>query len=428
MARIALVRAREVLDSRGNPTIEVEVTLDDEGFGRAIVPSGASTGTHEALELRDEDTKRFGGKGVISAVENVNHRIGPELTGHEALDQRGVDRLLLDLDGTPNKRKLGANAMLGVSLATAKAAAESQAVPLFRYLGGPNAHVLPTPFLNVLNGGAHADNTVDVQEFMIAPVGAASFAEALRWGAEVYHALKDVLKRRKLSTGVGDEGGFAPNLDTNEAAIEVLLEAIGAAGLEPGHEVAIALDVAATELYGEGSYAFAGEGVTLDAEALTQRYVDWVSRYPIVSIEDPMSEDDWAGWAHVTQALGGKIQLVGDDVFVTNPDRFGEGISKDVANAILIKVNQIGTLTETLDVIDMARNTGYAAMMSHRSGESEDATIADLAVATGVGQIKAGAPARSDRVAKYNQLLRIEEILGDSARYAGPDMLSGGER
>ena len=428
MARIASVRAREVLDSRGNPTIEVEVTLDDEGFGRAIVPSGASTGTHEALELRDGDTKRFDGKGVISAVENVNHRIGPELTGHEALDQRGIDRLLLDLDGTPNKRKLGANATLGVSLATAKAAAESQGMPLFRYLGGPNAHVLPTPFLNVLNGGAHADNTVDVQEFMIAPVGAASFAEALRWGAEVYHALKDVLKRRKLSTGVGDEGGFAPNLDTNEAAIEMLLEAIGAAGLEPGHEVAIALDVAATELHREGSYAFAGEGVTLDAEALTQRYVDWVSRYPIVSIEDPMSEDDWNGWAHVTRALGGKIQLVGDDVFVTNPDRFGEGISKEVANAILIKVNQIGTLTETLDVIDMARNTGYAAMMSHRSGESEDATIADLAVATGVGQIKAGAPARSDRVAKYNQLLRIEEILGDSARYAGPDMLSGGER
>ena len=428
MARIASVRAREVLDSRGNPTIEVDVTLDDEAFGRAIVPSGASTGTHEALELRDGDTKRFGGKGVVTAVENVNHRIGPDLTGHEALDQRGIDRLLLDLDATPNKRKLGANAMLGVSLATAKAAADSQGIPLFRYLGGPNAHVLPTPFLNVLNGGAHADNTVDVQEFMIAPVGAASFSEALRWGAEVYHALKDVLKRRKLSTGVGDEGGFAPNLDTNEAAIEALLEAIGAAGLEPGHDVAIALDVAATELYRDGSYAFAGEGVTLDAEGLTQRYVDWVSKYPIVSIEDPMSEDDWHGWAHITNALGGKIQLVGDDLFVTDPDRFGEGISKDVANAILIKVNQIGTLTETLDVIDMARNTGYAAMMSHRSGESEDATIADLAVATGVGQIKAGAPARSDRVAKYNQLLRIEEILGDSARYAGPDMLSGGQQ
>ncbi|HJR18802.1 MAG TPA: phosphopyruvate hydratase [Actinomycetota bacterium] len=427
MARITSVRAREVLDSRGNPTVEVDVTLDDDAFGRAIVPSGASTGTHEALELRDQDTKRFGGKGVLSAVENVNHRLGPDLTGHEALDQRGIDRLLLDIDGTPNKRKLGANAMLGVSLAVAKAAADSQGMPLFRYLGGPNAHVLPTPFLNVLNGGAHADNTVDVQEFMIAPVGAASFAEALRWGAEVYHALKEVLKRRGLSTGVGDEGGFAPNLATNEAAIEALLEAIAAAGLEHGHEVALALDVAATELYKDGSYVFAGEGVTLDAQALTQRYVDWVARYPIISIEDPMSEDDWHGWAHVTSALGANIQLVGDDVFVTNPDRFADGISKDVANAILIKVNQIGTLTETLDVIEMARNAGYSAMMSHRSGESEDATIADLAVATGVGQIKAGAPARSDRAAKYNQLLRIEEILGDSARYAGPDLLAGGE-
>jgi enolase len=427
MARITSVRAREVLDSRGNPTVEVDVTLDDDALGRAIVPSGASTGTHEALELRDQDAKRFGGKGVLSAVENVNHRIAPELTGHESLDQRAVDRLLLDLDGTPNKRKLGANATLGVSLAVAKASAESMQLPLFRYLGGPNAHVLPTPFFNVLNGGAHADNNIDVQEFMIAPVGAASYGEGLRWGAEVYHALKDVLNRRRLSTGVGDEGGFAPNLDTNEAAIEALLEAIQAAGLEPGTEVALALDVAATELWRDGAYVFKGEGVTLDAEGLTQRYVDWVARYPIVSIEDPMSEDDWHGWAHITSALGAKVQLVGDDVFVTNPDRFAEGISRDVANAILIKVNQIGTLTETLDVIELARNAGYAAMMSHRSGESEDATIADLAVATGVGQIKAGAPARSDRVAKYNQLLRIEEILGDSARYAGPDLISGGE-
>ena len=426
MARISSVRAREVLDSRGNPTVEVDVTLDDEAFGRAIVPSGASTGTHEALELRDQDAKRFRGRGVLSAVENVNHRIAPELTGHESLDQRAVDRLLLDLDGTPNKRKLGANAMLGVSLATAKASAESQGLPVFRYLGGPNAHVLPTPFFNVLNGGAHADNTVDVQEFMIAPVGAASYAEALRWGAEVYHSLKDVLKGRKLSTGVGDEGGFAPNLDANEAAIEALLEATRAAGLEPGEEVALALDVAATELHREGSYVFGGEGITLDAAGLTQRYVDWSGRYPIVSIEDPMSEDDWDGWSHATRALGTRVQIVGDDLFVTNPDRFAEGISKDVANAILIKVNQIGTLTETLDVIDMARNAGYAAMMSHRSGESEDATIADLAVATGVGQIKAGAPARSDRVAKYNQLLRIEELLGDSARYAGGDLLAGG--
>jgi enolase len=427
MARISSVRAREVLDSRGNPTVEVDVTLDDDAVGRAIVPSGASTGTHEALELRDQDAKRFRGRGVLSAVENVNHRIAPDLTGHEALDQRAVDRLLLDLDGTPNKRKLGANAMLGVSLAVAKASADSQGLPLFRYLGGPNAHVLPTPFFNVLNGGAHADNNVDVQEFMIAPVGAASYAEALRWGAEVYQSLKDVLKGRNLSTGVGDEGGFAPNLDANEAAIDALLEAIRAAGLEPGEEVALALDVAATELFRDGSYVFGGEGVTLDAEGLTQRYADWAGRYPIVSVEDPMSEDDWDGWFHVTRALGDRVQVVGDDLFVTNPDRFAEGISRDVANAILIKVNQIGTLTETLDVIEMARNAGYAAMMSHRSGETEDATIADLAVATGVGQIKAGAPARSDRVAKYNQLLRIEEILGDSARYAGGDLLAGGE-
>ncbi len=426
MARISSVRAREVLDSRGNPTVEVDVLLDDDALGRAIVPSGASTGTHEALELRDQDPKRYGGKGVLSAVENVNHRIAPELTGHESLDQRAVDRLLLDLDGTPNKRKLGANATLGVSLAVAKASAESQGVPLFRYLGGPNAHVLPTPFLNVLNGGAHADNTVDVQEFMIAPVGAASYSEALRWGAEVYQALKGVLHRRHLATAVGDEGGFAPNLDTNEAALDVLVEAIGEAGLEPGAEIALALDVAATELYQDGAYVFSGEGVRLDGEALTKRYVDWAGRYPIVSIEDPMSEDDWHGWSQVTQALGSSAQIVGDDVFVTNPDRFAEGIAKDVANAILIKVNQIGTLTETLDVVEMARNAGYAAMMSHRSGETEDATIADLAVATGVGQIKAGAPARSDRVAKYNQLLRIEEILSDSARYAGRDLLAGG--
>jgi enolase len=426
MARIASVRAREVLDSRGNPTVEVDVTLDDDAFGRAIVPSGASTGTHEALELRDGDDKRYAGKGVLSAVENVTHRIGPDLTGHDALDQRAIDRTLLDLDGTANKRKLGANATLGCSLAIAKAAAESQGVPLYRYLGGPNAHLLPTPFFNVLNGGAHADNNVDVQEFMIAPVGAASFSEALRWGAEVYHALKRVLLDRGLATGVGDEGGFAPNLSSNEAAIEALMDAIRAAGLEPGAEVALALDVAATELYENGSYTFAGEGATLDAAALTQRYTDWTGRYPILSIEDPMSEDDWDGWANVTGAIGESVQLVGDDVFVTNPERFGEGISRGVANAILIKVNQIGTLTETLDVIEMARNAGYAAMISHRSGETEDATIADLAVATGVGQIKAGAPARSDRVAKYNQLLRIEEMLGDSARFAGTEMLAGG--
>jgi enolase 1/2/3 len=426
MARIASVRAREVLDSRGNPTVEVDVALDDGSLGRAIVPSGASTGTHEALELRDGDDKRFGGRGVLSAVENVNHRIGPDLTGHEALDQRAVDRLLIELDATPNKRKLGANAILGCSLATAKAAAASQGLPLFRYLGGPNAHLLPTPFFNVLNGGAHADNNVDVQEFMIAPVGAASFGEALRWGAEVYHALKDVLLGQGLATGVGDEGGFAPNLSSNEAAIEALMRAIGAAGLTPGDEVAIALDVAATELFSEGTYSFAGEGASLDAGGLAARYGEWVSKYPIVSIEDPMSEDDWDGWGAATSALGERVQLVGDDIFVTNPDRFGDGIARGVANAILIKVNQIGTLTETLDVIEMARNAGYAAMMSHRSGESEDATIADLAVATGVGQIKSGAPARSDRVAKYNQLLRIEEVLGEGARYAGDEMIAEG--
>jgi len=424
MALIASVQAREVLDSRGNPTIEVDVMLDDDALGRAIVPSGASTGTHEALELRDGDDKRFGGKGVLTAVDNVNHRIGPDLTGHDARDQRAIDRVLLDLDGTENKRKLGANALLGCSLATAKAAAVSAELPLFRYLGGPNAHVLPTPFFNVLNGGAHADNNVDVQEFMIAPVGAASFREALQWGAEVYHALKQVLGGRNLSTAVGDEGGFAPNLASNDEAIEALFQAITAAGHTPGEEVALGLDVAATELYRDGRYEFPGENRTLDAGALADRYADWLSKYPIISIEDPFAEDDWDGWARATETLGDRVQLVGDDIFVTNPDRLGDGIARGVANAILIKVNQIGTLTETLDVIDMARNAGYSSMMSHRSGETEDATIADLAVATGVGQIKSGAPARSDRVAKYNQLLRIEEVLGDGARYAGSDLIA----
>ena len=424
MARIASVHAREVLDSRGNPTVEVDVVLDDDSLGRAMVPSGASTGTHEAVELRDNDDKRYGGKGVLSAVENVNHRIGPDITGHDALDQRAIDRVLLDLDGTPNKRKLGANAILGCSLAAAKASAESLGLPLYRYLGGPNAHLLPTPFFNVLNGGAHADNNVDVQEFMIAPVGAASFSEALRWGSEVYHSLKGVLHDRGLSTAIGDEGGFAPNLGSNAEAIEALIAAIHAAGLTPGEEVALALDVAATELYRDGTYVFAGEGDSVDAPTLAQRYSDWVDRYPIVSIEDPMAEDDWDGWARATELLGDRVQIVGDDIFVTNPERLGDGIARGVANAILIKVNQIGTLTETLDVIEMARNAGYAAMISHRSGESEDSTVADLAVATGVGQIKSGAPARSDRVAKYNQLLRIEEILGDSSRYAGDEMLA----
>jgi enolase 1/2/3 len=419
MTLIADIRAREVLDSRGNPTVEVDVTLADGAFGRAIVPSGASTGAHEALELRDHDDKRYGGKGVLRAVANVNETIRAELMGADATDQRGIDRRLLDLDGTDNKRTLGANATLGVSLACAKAAAESVGLPLFRYLGGPNAHVMPVPCFNVVNGGAHADNSVDVQEFMIVPVGAASFAEALRWGSEVFHTLHDVLRARGLSTGVGDEGGFAPDLATNEEAIELLVEAIRQAGLEPGEEIAIAPDVAATELFEDGSYVFKGEGTTRSANDLVAMYGEWLDRFPIVSIEDPFAEDDWDAWNLGTQALGARTQLVGDDIFVTNPVRFGRGIDEGIANAILIKVNQIGTLTETLDVIEMARRAGYRCMMSHRSGETEDATIADLAVATGVGQIKTGAPNRGERTAKYNQLLRIEEMLGDAARYPG---------
>jgi len=416
---IAEVRAREVLDSRGNPTVEVDITLADGAFGTAIVPSGASTGAHEALELRDHDDKRYGGKGVLTAVSNINQTIRAALLGADATDQRGVDRLLLDLDGTDNKRALGANALLGVSLATAKAGAASVGLPLFRYLGGPNAHVLPVPCLNVLNGGAHADNSVDVQEFMIVPVGAASYGEAIRWAAEVFHALHGVLRARNLSTGVGDEGGFAPDLKTNDEALDLLVQSIGEAGFEPGEEVAIALDVAATELFDHGSYAFEGEGVTRAPAELIDLYSNWLGRFPIVSIEDPFSEDDWDTWKAGTEALGARAQIVGDDLFVTNPVRFGRGIDEGIANAILIKVNQIGTLSETLDVIEMARRAGYRCMMSHRSGETEDATIADLAVATGVGQIKAGAPNRGERTAKYNQLLRIEELLGDAARYPG---------
>ncbi|HVL33086.1 MAG TPA: phosphopyruvate hydratase [Actinomycetota bacterium] len=424
MTQIADIHAREVLDSRGNPTIEVDVVCADGAFGRAIVPSGASTGAHEALELRDADAERFRGKGVLKAVENVNTAIRPAVVGADASDQRALDRLLLDLDGTDNKRSLGANAMLGVSLAAAKAAAESVGLPLFRYLGGANAHVLPAPCLNVLNGGAHADNSVDVQEFMIVPVGAASFGEALRWGAEVFHALGSLLKKRGLSTGVGDEGGFAPNLATNDEAIELLVQAIGDTGRTPGEEVALALDVAATELFRDGHYQFPGENKAYGARELAERYAGWVDAYPIVSIEDPFSEDDWDGWKQGTEVLAGKTQLVGDDLFVTNPVRLARGIEQGIANAILIKVNQIGTLTETLDVIEMANNAGYRSMMSHRSGESEDVTIADLAVATGVGQIKTGAPNRGERTAKYNQLLRIEELLGDSARYAGKEMFA----
>jgi enolase len=419
MSLIADVRAREVLDSRGNPTVEVDVLLSDGSFGRAMVPSGASTGAHEAVELRDGDDKRYGGKGVLQAVTNVNDRIALEIADLDATDQRGIDRILLDLDGTDTKRALGANAILGVSLAVAKAAASSVGLPLFRYLGGPNAHVLPVPCFNVLNGGAHADNNVDVQEFMLVPVGAASFSEAVRWGAEVFQSLRRVLKARGLSTGVGDEGGFAPDLATNDEAIEGLIDAIRQAGLEPGDEVALAIDVAATELFDGGSYAFPGEGKTFSATQLAERYAGWVDRFPIVSIEDPFAEDDWEGWKAGTEILSERTQLVGDDVFVTNPSRLGRGIDEGVANAILIKVNQIGTLTETLDVIEMATRAGYNCMMSHRSGETEDTTIADLAVATGVGQIKAGAPNRSERTAKYNQLLRIEEILGDAARYPG---------
>jgi enolase len=419
MSEIIHVHGREVLDSRGNPTVEVEVALSDGSVASAIVPSGASTGAHEALELRDGDDKRYRGKGVLTAVANVNDRIRPSVLGVDATDQRALDRLLLDLDGTPEKRELGANAILGVSLAAAKAAAISTSLPLFRYLGGPNAHVLPVPCLNVLNGGAHADNSVDVQEFMYVPTGAASFSEALRWSAEAFHALREVLKQKGLGTGVGDEGGFAPDLRTNDEAIELLLEGIEAAGLRPGEDISLALDVAATELFADGAYSFPGENKTFKAQELAQRYLKWVESYPIVSIEDAFSEDDWEGWAAGTSLLGNRTQLVGDDLFVTNRDRLQRGIDTSVANAILIKVNQIGTLTETLDVITLATNSGYRSMMSHRSGESEDATIADLAVATGVGQIKAGAPNRADRTAKYNQLLRIEESLGDDARYPG---------
>ncbi|GAC1611034.1 MAG: phosphopyruvate hydratase [Mycobacteriales bacterium] len=417
MPSIEAVGAREILDSRGNPTVEVEVALDDGTLARAAVPSGASTGAYEAVELRDGDARRYGGKGVQKAVEAVLETIGPELIGVEASEQRIVDQELLDLDGTPDKSRLGANATLGVSLAVARAAAESAGLPLFRYIGGPNAHVLPVPMLNILNGGAHADTNVDVQEFMVAPIGAATFSEALRWGAEVYHCLKSVLKARGLTTSVGDEGGFAPDLPTNRDALDLILEAISGAGLTPGRDVALALDVAATEFYREGAYTFEGGAKT--ADQLIDYYADLVSSYPIVSIEDPLDEGDWDGWARMTAVLGGKVQIVGDDLFVTNPQRLADGIGKGCANALLVKVNQIGTLTETLDAVQLAHRNGYRCMMSHRSGETEDTTIADLAVATDCGQIKAGAPARSERVAKYNQLLRIEEELDEAARYAG---------
>ena len=418
MAIIEQVGAREILDSRGNPTVEVEIALDDGTLTRAAVPSGASTGEHEAVELRDGGD-RYGGKGVRKAVEGVLDEVAPAVIGLDAVEQRTVDQVLLDLDGTPDKSRLGANALLGVSLAVARAAAESSGLELFRYLGGPNAHVLPVPMMNILNGGAHADTSVDVQEFMIAPIGAPTFREALRWGAEVYHALKAELKAKGLATGLGDEGGFAPDLagGTREA-LDLIAAAIGKAGYKVGSEVALALDVAATEFYTVGTgYKF--EGSVRTAEEMTAFYNDLLSAYPLVSIEDPLSEDDWAGWVSLTDEIGDKVQIVGDDLFVTNPERLEDGIAKGAANALLVKVNQIGTLTETLDAVDLAHRNGYKTMMSHRSGETEDTTIADLAVAVGSGQIKTGAPARSERVAKYNQLLRIEDALGDSARYAG---------
>ena len=416
MPSIEAVGAREILDSRGNPTVEVEVVLEDGTLGRAAVPSGASTGAYEAVELRDGGD-RYGGKGVTKAVAAVIDRIGPAIMDMEATEQRLLDATLKDLDGTPNKSALGANAILGVSLAVAKAAAASSGLPLFRYLGGPSAHVLPVPMMNILNGGAHADTNVDIQEFMIAPIGAATFAESLRWGAEVYHALKSVLKGRGLATGVGDEGGFAPSLPANREALDLIAEAIEKAGFSLGSDVALALDVASTEFFADGAYTF--EGSRRTAEQMIEYYTDLVDSYPIVSIEDPLAEDDWAGWKTITAQLGGKVQLVGDDLFVTNPERLARGIAEGAGNALLVKVNQIGTLTETLDAVNLAHRSGYRCMMSHRSGETEDTTIADLAVAVDCGQIKTGAPARSERVAKYNQLLRIEEELDDAARYAG---------
>ncbi|GAB2599083.1 enolase 1 [Paractinoplanes abujensis] len=417
MATIEAIVAREILDSRGNPTVEVEVGLDDGTVGRAAVPSGASTGAFEAIELRDGDKGRYLGKGVEKAVSNVEDKIADELVGYEASEQRLIDQKMLDLDGTADKSELGANAILGVSLAVAKAAALSAELPLFRYVGGPNAAVLPVPMMNILNGGAHADSNVDVQEFMIAPIGAPTFREALRTGAEVYHALKSVLKKKGLSTGLGDEGGFAPSLPSNASALDLIAEAVQAAGFSLGSDIVLAMDVAATEFHKDGAYVF--EGTPKSTDEMIAYYAKLAADYPIVSIEDPLSEEDWAGWSAMTGELGDKIQIVGDDLFVTNPTRIGRGIAESAANAVLVKVNQIGSLTETLDAVDLAHRAGFKTMMSHRSGETEDTTIADLAVAVGSGQIKTGAPARSDRVAKYNQLLRIEEQLEGAARYAG---------
>ena len=417
MALIEAVGAREILDSRGNPTVEVEVLLEDGIVARASVPSGASTGAFEAYELRDGDKKRYSGKGVLKAVDAVIDTIGPALEGFDATDQRLIDQAMIQLDGTDNKKKLGANAILGVSLAVAKAAADSADLPLFRYIGGPNAHVLPVPLLNIINGGSHADNDIDVQEFMIVPLGASSFSEALRWGVETYHSLKSLLQSKGLSTGLGDEGGFAPNLSSNREALDLIAAAIEQAGFTLGHDIALATDVAATEFYRDGSYHF--ENKQLSALELTAYFADLAANYPLVSIEDPLQEDDWEGYQHFTAQLGNKVQIVGDDLFVTNPVRLQKGLDLSAANSILVKVNQIGTLTETLDAVSLAQRAGYSAILSHRSGETEDTTIADLAVATNAGQIKTGAPARSERVAKYNQLLRIEEELAEAAVYAG---------
>ena len=419
MSAIELVYAREVLDSRGNPTVEVEVVLESGAQGRAIVPSGASTGQFEAVELRDGDKSRYLGKGVLNAVENVNEVIAPVVEGLDAFDQPGIDAVMCELDGTPNKGKLGANAILGVSLAVARAAADEIGLPLFQYIGGVNAKQLPVPMMNILNGGEHADNNVDVQEFMILPVGADNFAEALRMGAEVFHSLKKVLAERGLACGVGDEGGFAPNLGSNREALELIVEAIKGAGLEPGKDIMLGMDVASSEMYNAetGKYELKGEGKVLSSEEMIDLFEGWVSEFPIITIEDGLDEEDWDGWKKLTERLGKKIQLVGDDLFVTNTERLERGIERGVANSILIKVNQIGTLTETLDAIEMAKRAGYTAVISHRSGETEDTTIADIAVAVNAGQIKTGAPSRTDRVAKYNQLLRIEEVIGESSRY-----------
>ncbi|WP_434142406.1 phosphopyruvate hydratase [Leucobacter sp. gxy201] len=417
MAFIDAVIAREILDSRGNPTVEVEVGLDDGSVGRAAVPSGASTGAFEAYELRDGDQDRYLGKGVTKAVDAVFDELGPAIEGFAADDQRIIDSVLIEIDGTDNKSRVGANSILGISLAVAQAAADAADLPLYRYLGGPNASTLPVPLMNIINGGAHADTGVDIQEFMAVPLGAETFSEGLRWGVEVYHALKALLKEQGLSTGLGDEGGFAPDLPHNSAALDLIVEAIKRAGLEPGRDVAVALDVASSEFHENGVYKFEGQDRT--AEEMTAYYADLLDRYPLVSIEDPLDESDWDGWKHLTDALGDRVQLVGDDLFVTNPERLADGIEKGTANSLLVKVNQIGTLTETLDAVQLAQRSGYTAILSHRSGETEDVTIADLAVATDCGQIKTGAPARSERVAKYNQLLRIEEELGGAAEYAG---------